>query len=331
MDDIATQYRTIIDAPDGAGWIERTDRGRLRFDGADRIPFLHALLTNDVAGLAPGSGTLALYLTPQGRTITDLHVFVRPDDVLADVPAALAARLAIALDSLIFAEDVRVTDVSASTAQISVVGPRAVAVLSQLAGTTVTALKQLAAWSHVPVPNGFVVRTDDFAVGSWDLLVEAAEMPGIRQALAHHRVVPMTDAFFETIRIEAGRPRFGVDFTEETIPLEAGLLDRAISRTKGCYVGQEVIIRVLDRGAGRVARRLVRLSIDPGPEAPPAEARILVEGRDVGRITSVSRSPHDAGSIALGYVTRDTAESSPPVTLAWADRTATARITGLAG
>jgi len=331
MDDIATQYRIIISAPPGAGWIDRTDRGRLRFEGADRVSFLQALLTNDVAGLAPGAGTLALYLTPQGRSIADLHVFVLSDSVLADVPGPVTAKLAAALDALVFTEDVRVTDVSSAIRQISVVGAGAAAVLSDLTGKTEDALTELPVWSHVPLPGGIVARTDEFGVKSWDVLVDQAELIGVVDALERHGVMRASDAVAELLRIEAGHPRFGVDFTEETIPLEAGLLDRAISRTKGCYVGQEVIIRVLDRGAGRVAKRLVRLSVDGMRDLPPTGARILFDGRDVGQLTSVAMSPNAGGAHALGYVARDVAEPERTVTLSWADRTTPARITGFAG
>jgi folate-binding protein YgfZ len=141
----------------------------------------------------------------------------------------------------------------------------------------------------------------------------------------------VSDAVAEAMRIEAGRPRFGVDMTEETIPLEAGLLDRAISQTKGCYVGQEVIIRVLHRGAGRVAKRLARLSAGPTAELPPADARIVVDGRDVGRVTSAAWSPQADGPLALGYVARDVAEPGREVVLSWAGQNVPARITGLAG
>src|SRR3954469_20295525 len=103
MNDIATQYRIITAA---AGWIEKSVRGRLRFDGSDRVSFLQALLTNDFGQLHPGSGAYAAYLTPQGRMITDLHVFLRSDCVIADVPAALASELAAKFDLLIFSEDV---------------------------------------------------------------------------------------------------------------------------------------------------------------------------------------------------------------------------------
>jgi len=328
MRDIDTQYRIIAD---GAGWIERTDRGRLRFDGADRISFLHALLSNDVATLAPGGGTFALYLTPQGRMIADLHVFVRPDHVIADVPAALAAKLAANLDGAIFTEDVRVTDVSTALRQISVVGRQAASVLARVASTSEPALMDRPVWSQVEFARGFVAKTDDFVEHSWDVLADEAGMRETIAALERAGAVLLNDAVAEAMRIEAGRPRFGIDMTEETIPLEAGLLDRAISQTKGCYVGQEVIIRVLHRGGGRVAKRLARLTVDSTAELPPPDARILVDGRDVGRVTSATWSPRANAPIALGYVARDVAEAGREVALSWADQNIPARITGLAG
>jgi len=325
MHDIATQYRIIAD---GAGWIERTDRGRLRFDGADRIAFLHALLTNDIAALTSGGGTYALYLTPQGRMIADLHVYVRPDHVIADVPAAVAANLAGALDAAIFTEDVRVTDVSGVLRQISVLGGQAASVLSGLAATPETALERLPAWSQIAFDHGFVARADDFLDASWDVLADEA---GVREAIAAFEragAVPVSSAVADAMRIEAGRPRFGIDMTEETIPLEVGLLDRAISQTKGCYVGQEVIIRVLHRGAGRVAKRLVRLTAESAVEK---DARILVDGRDVGRVTSTAWSPRANSPIALGYVARDAAEPGREVVVSGAGQSTRATISGLAG
>jgi folate-binding protein YgfZ len=109
----------------------------------------------------------------------------------------------------------------------------------------------------------------------------------------------------EVCRVESGRPRFGVDMTDDTIPLEAGIEDRAISLTKGCYVGQEIIIRVLHRGHGRVARRLVGLSLDASSEVPPRGTVIRSADRDVGAVTSAVQSPTVGRVIALGYVHRD--------------------------
>lgn len=125
---------------------------------------------------------------------------------------------------------------------------------------------------------------------------------------------------FEVIRIERGVPRFLADMTDDTIPLEAGIEDRAISFTKGCYVGQEVIVRVTTRGGGRVAKKLVRLVGDPAAEIVPLpESRIMSFDKDIGRVTSVAFSPRLERVVALGYVHRDFTESGTEVTLVWKD------------
>jgi folate-binding protein YgfZ len=126
----------------------------------------------------------------------------------------------------------------------------------------------------------------------------------------------MSDDLAETLRVEAGRPKWGRDLTAETIPLEAGLLDRAISTSKGCYVGQEIIIRILHRGGGRVAKRLMKLAFDPAVTVPPAAgASVLAAGHPVGHITSAVFSPAADRVIALAYVHRDSAEVGTPLTL----------------
>jgi folate-binding protein YgfZ len=149
-----------------------------------------------------------------------------------------------------------------------------------------------------------VARVSQLAVPGFCVYVEPARAADLRRALVAGGAVEAEPAAIEAARIEAGYPLFGIDMTEETIPLEAEIEDRAISFTKGCYVGQEVIIRVLHRGHGRVAKRLVALRIDG--ELPVAGARIFVGDKDAGSVTSAAPSPR-LGSIALGYVHRDSA------------------------
>lgn len=298
--------------------MDKTARGRLRFGGADRAAFLQALLTNEVAELQPGAGTYALYLTPQGRIIADLHLFVRPDCLIADVPAANAARLVETFDRLIFTEDVRVADASRNLRQVSVLGGGAANVISRALDVADDALRQLPVWSQLDTSGGFVARTDDANEGSWDVFVNEPDAERVIAALQEAGAVPAAEAVVEAMRIDAGRPAFGVDMTEETIPLEAGLLDRAISQTKGCYVGQEVVIRVLHRGGGRVAKRLVRMACDDiGVQTLPPGAVVSADGREVGRVTSAAFSPRAARAIALGYVHRDSAEPGRRVVLSW--------------
>jgi tRNA-modifying protein YgfZ len=125
---------------------------------------------------------------------------------------------------------------------------------------------------------------------------------------------------WDTLRIEAGLPLFGVDMDTETIPLEAGLEDHAISQTKGCYVGQEVIIRILHRGGGRVVRRLVGWSAEaasPEDTVPPAPGTpIAIDGKAIGRVTSAAWSPTLGRLVGLGYTHRDHADPGVRVTIA---------------
>ena len=132
---------------------------------------------------------------------------------------------------------------------------------------------------------------------------------------------------YDVVRIEDGVPRFLVDMNEDTIPLEAGIEDRAISFTKGCYVGQEVIVRVTHRGGGRVAKRLVRWKAGAfAPEVPVGEARILSGDRDIGRVTSAAFSPDQNAIVGLGYVHRDFVERGTEVTVVWNDAQANAQV-----
>jgi len=239
--------------------------------------------------MEPGSARYAALLTPQGRMITDMQIVMRaPDAFMLVVPSDVAAMLTARLDRSIFTEAVEVADASAATAQFSVVGPDASRVAEGAAA------QALARW-----PN------DELDLPGVDLIVSREDAGRVRAAL-EAGAAPLSRDARDALRIEAGRPEFHVDMTEETIPLEANLLDRAISTTKGCYVGQEIIIRVLHRGGGRVARRLVRLRFDGSEHDVPAHgAALLLDGRPVGRVTSAIWSPRAQAAIGLGYVERD--------------------------
>jgi len=137
----------------------------------------------------------------------------------------------------------------------------------------------------------FVLASDEIGVGGFDLVVPADAHSDILEQLRRSGGISVGNAAVEICRIEGGRPLFGVDMSEETIPLEAGIENRAISLTKGCYVGQEVIIRVLHRGHGRVVRKLVGLALDPGAVVPAAGEKITGGDREIGSITSAVESP----------------------------------------
>lgn len=326
---IGNQYR-IIDS--NAGWLERASRGRIRVDGADRLSFLQALLTNDLDAVRPDRGVYAAYLTPQGRLIADLRLFDRGTFVLADVPAAVAASLVTRLNGLIFSEDTQVSDVTASLAVITVVGTRAPERLGRALGRDAGLLSAMPALGALDQPPFFVVRSDDVGAPMFDVILPADQRETTVAKLEAGGVEPISSDIVEALRIEAGRPAFGADMDEHTIPLEAGLLERAISLTKGCYVGQEVIVRVLHRGGGRVAKRLVKLAFDPALEdTPPSGTAIRVDHADAGRITSAARSVRLGRVVALGYVPRETADAGGSVTAVVGGREWTAEIAGLAG
>jgi folate-binding protein YgfZ len=294
---------------DGAALVE-TPFGRLMLRGADRRAYLQGLLTNDIAALTPGTGCYAAMLTAQGRMITDMRVLELGDAVLLDVPDALTANVREHLDRFVFSEDVQVVDVTAETAELGVYGPKAIDVL-QTAGVEGAAAGALYGLTRVRVGgrDATLVRSDTIGIAGFDVITDRANAGAVGDLLRAAGAVAASNEDIDAVRIESGRPWFGRDMDTDTIPLEAGLEERAISRSKGCYVGQEVIVRVQDRGHGRVARRLVGLTFDAASPVAAAAAAIVRAGdREIGRVTSAVWSPALARPIALAYVHRDFVE-----------------------
>jgi folate-binding protein YgfZ len=310
MVDLTEEYRNVSK---GAGWRLDRSRGRLRIMGRDAGSFLHALVTADVLAVPSGGGVYAAYLSPLGRMISDMTLYRRGDSWLADLPTGLAVPLLARLDALIFTEDVRVADVSDSTGLVSVYGPEGADVVGRAFAADAAAVLGLPLRSTVDLGDVMVARTDAAAVPTFDLIMPAEEVASVTARLSRAGAIEMRDETAEVFRLEAGRPAFGVDMHAETIPLEAGLLERAISLTKGCYVGQEVIIRVLHRGGGRVAKRLMRLEAASADDAIAPGSVIVAGDREVGRVTSAAWSPSRGRAIALGYVHRDAALEQHPI------------------
>jgi tRNA-modifying protein YgfZ len=300
----------------GAGLIDRSGIGRILLTGADRRSYLQGLLTNDIEALTPGGGCYAAMLTAQGRMMTDMRVLELGDGVLLDVPREVTTAIRDHLDRFVFSEDVQVEDVTGARAEIGIYGPGALDVLVK-AGMEGGAPSTLFASTRGRVAgvDAVIVRSDELGVPGYDVLVDAPHAKAVTAALLGAGAVPVSETDAEGVRMESGRPRFGVDMDADTIPLEAGLEQRAISRTKGCYVGQEVIVRVQDRGHGRVAKRLVGLTFDADAGAPAAGARVWSGDREIGRVTSAIWSPALARPIALGYVHRDFVEPGTGVTV----------------
>ena len=294
-----------------AALIVRSSQGTVALAGADRASFLHALLTNDVADLKPGRGVYAAYLTPQGRMISDMRVVETGTRMLLNVESSIAPALADRLDRLIFSEDVQVRHAS-ELVVLGVHGPSAARIIQNASGISVIDLVNQ--YDNFTASGLTIVRDDGLGVHGYDMYVSSDDAQPIRQKLLAAGAVEANEETEKTLRIEAGRPRFGVDMNTDTIPLEAGLEERAISFTKGCYVGQEVIIRVMHRGHGRVARRLVSVLLSNGG-VPAAGDTIQSGERVVGEITSATASPRHGAPLAFGYVQRDHAVAGTEVTV----------------
>lgn len=296
---------------EGAGWLPRDDRGRIALRGPDGKAYLHGLLSNDIVALQQGGWCYATLLTPQGRMISDMRVFDLGDLLLMDVERPVVTTVVEHLDKFIIAEDVTVENVTSTWAQIGLYGPRAQDVLAAASADP--------AW----VPPLHTLPSSDLGVAGVDLIVPVESADAVGDALERAGAVQVDPADVEVTRVEAGIPKFLVDMDTTTIPLEAGIEDRAISMTKGCYVGQEVIIRVLHRGGGRVAKKLVSLEVEGDAKR---DDRLLAGDREIGRITSVVDSPRLGKRIALGYVQRDFVEPGTELRVTTARGSASAMV-----
>jgi folate-binding protein YgfZ len=328
------QYRALRE---GAGLIDRSGRGRLMLTGADRRAYLQGLLTNDIAALTAGTGCYAAYLTAQGRMIADMRLFETGDALMVDLDGGLAESVRARWTQFIFSEEVEIQDLSATTAQLGLYGPRSSDVLADTLAAALETGQQspdartlrgmpLHGNTRVLIQDAaiLVVKSDDVGVSGFELIVGSNLKEEIAARLRDAGSVGVSSETAEICRVESGRPLFLVDMGTETIPLEAGIEDRAISLTKGCYVGQEIIIRVLHRGHGRVARRLVGITLEPTAEVPARGDRLRAGDREVGTITSAVASPALGRPIALASVHRDFVEPGTVLHASGAAATVTA-------
>ena len=292
---------------EGAAIGSISPRAQIAVAGPDRAAYLQGLLTNDIQALAEGSGCYAAWLSPQGRMLTDMHVLQSSGMILLDVPAGQASAVLARLDQFLFSEDVRIESLVEAMTGVWLHGPKAADVIEHVVGADLK-VGPYKAWRDYQHDTATfdgnpvsVARIDQVGVpGYCVFLARAAEAQFVAAAIEAGARVVGAEAL-DAARIEAGYPLFDVDMTDDTIPLEAGIDQRAISFTKGCFVGQEVVIRVLHRGGGRVLKKLVGLKLSG--EAGVG-AKIRSGEREIGVITSVATSPR-LGVIALGYVHRD--------------------------
>ncbi len=295
-------YRALTEA---CGLVDRSERGKLALTGAEAKAFLHGQLTNDIEGLEPGRGCYAAFLTHKGKMLGDLRVLDLGDELLLDTERVALQPLFNMIRRYKLGMDVELHKRTLELALLSLIGPE-----TDRFGLEAEHANRRDEIAGQPV---VLVRTD---VGV-DVFAPAES----RAAVAAELGVPEVDeAAAEVVRIERGRPRYGVDLDDGVIPQEAGLNERAVSFTKGCYVGQETVARLHYRGKPNRHLRGLRLS------APAATGDVLRLGeKEVGRLGSVAISPVH-GPIALAIVRR---EAAPGDTLAVADGEVTAVVVAL--
>lgn len=302
----------------GAGLFALEGRALVEVTGGDRVRWLQGQVSNDVAALAPGQGCYATVLTVKGRIIADLNVLAREDRFWLETGAAARDAVVERLERYIVADDVTLADASGRFARLAVEGAKAPDVLAALGV------------APPPARGAADVRIADRDVVVWafgftnepgfQLLVAPGDAGAVRAAVLEagvpHGLVEADAATLETLRVESGVPALGRELDEEVFPAEARL-GHAVSSSKGCYTGQEIVERIRSRGAVRYL--LVGLRFEGDPPAPGTELHDA-GGKRVGEVTSVARSP-EAGAIGLGYLRRELIEA-PDAELRAEDRIA---------
>lgn len=321
--DPAAEYAA---ARERAGLIDRRDWGVLEVTGRDRATFLHALLSNDIKALAPGQGCAATLLDVHGRVQVVLFVWALDDRILLVVPPGMAQKVAEALDHYLFSEKAYFRDLCEETALLLLAGPEAPAMAERRAG----ARPPEGPWRHVAaILDGAAVRlvNGNGETGGAEVWVASGRGDGPRvwDALVEAGARPIGLAALESLRIEAGTPLFGHD-VDETVLLPEIPSASLVSHTKGCYPGQEVVVRIRDRG--HVNRLLVGLVLD-GDLVPERGSVVLAGEVEVGKVTSATRSFGLRRPIALAFVRRQHCEAGTAVTVRAGDRTIPARVSAL--
>ncbi len=277
---------------DGAGLLDRSERGKLALIGPDAKEFLAGQVTNDVVGLQPGTGCYAALLTPKGKMLGDMRILDTGEELLLDVDRAALQAIFDVIRRATIGFRAELDKRTLQRGLLSLVGPRS----REIAGVADLAAEEHA--HRTTTIGGVEVRAIATDVGV-DVLCLAEDTAGVRDALTAAGAQPVSEATAELVRIERGRPRWGAELDETTIPQEAGLNDRAVSFTKGCYVGQETVARLHWKGKPNRHLRGLRLSA-PAPAGTP----LWLGERQVGRLSSVAESPAH-GPIGLALVRRE--------------------------
>lgn len=293
---LADDYRALRE---GCGLADLSDRGRLELLGADRQRFLNGYITCDVKALAPGSGAYGFLTSNQGRILADAVVLAHADRLWLDLPPGKSAEVSGHLSKYILADQVEIVPLD-DMMPLALIGPRAAEVLGEEA---VAALGE-GPWRHARVKvHGTEValqRAERFGAPGFVLWVSASIAKLLMKSLREdERVREVGDEALEVLRAEAGIARFGQDFGADNFPQETGAEEAAVSYTKGCYLGQEVVARIHYRGG--VQKSLRGLVFEAGA-APRPGAVLSYEGREVGAVTTVVDSPALGLPVGLGIL-----------------------------
>lgn len=295
----------------GAGLIDLPQRAIIELTGKDRLSFLNNLLTNQAwnkqtkSGLAAHTGAYAFFLNTRGRIVCDVNVLELGERCLLEVDARIASAFLQSLQKYIFSDDVQIHSRQDELHGIAVHGPHAADILgewSSAAVNSIAALQQLGSMEFIVESISVVVWRDDITgTPGFNMIVPASAVENIWRSLisrfsvpdsqqpAKMRLRPFGWAVLNTTRIEAGRPLFGIDFDENHLPAETGQMARAVSLTKGCYLGQEIVARMHARN--QVARQIVGLRMKE--DALPFAGSPIYDdqGNTVGGVTSSTVSP----------------------------------------
>ena len=345
--DVLFEYAAVREA--GAGLVDLSSRGRILVSGTEAVQFLNGLITNDMKTLAVNHWMPAAFPNVQGRLIASVRV-IRLKDLgsdpkicprfLIDTEAATHERVLKTIERFTLAGDFRVQDITDQTGLLSVQGRKSADVVrsvlgEEAAGTTANGALQInwpsreatgdAGDSYI-LSGVTVIRASQTAADGRDLILNADQAGVLWDALQRAGARPVGYDALEILRIEAGVPRYGVDMDETNVVTEAAL-DDAVSYTKGCYVGQEIIARIKYRG--HVAKKLSGLVFEQAVKLPAGAAIKSADGKEVGRLTSVTYSPTLGRTIALGYLKYDYLELGTEVKIIAGDQELPAQVTEL--
>ena len=295
------EYAAVRDG--GAGLVDLSSRGRLLVSGSEAVMFLNGLITNDLKTLAVHTWMPAAFANVQGRLLAVVRVIHREDGFLIDTEDVTHSTVVKILERFTLAGDFRVTDVTNETVSLSIQGKSAESAMRVVLGDKSTVERQKVI--KAKLANGreaTIIRATHTAEDGFDLFVEVNDGRELRESLIRAGAQNVSFATLEALRIEAGIPCFGVDMDETTVVTEANL-DEAVSFTKGCYLGQEIIVRIKHRG--HVAKKLTGMILGENVELKRGAKVLSTDDKEIGRVTSSTFSPRLDRTVALGYLKYD--------------------------